>query len=190
MRILTFSPENFPQFISHLNAGLPLIFPTDTSYGFSGDPFCESVVKRVEEIKGRQKKPFLLLVADQKHMEEYGDTSPLQPEHFFNAKTVPTTFLLPKTSILQKSSFFPDFQEIGLRIPVFPLLQEFLTPYAKLIFSTSANFSGEPPIFTTAGIVEKFSSLPDVLFADFGNLPVSPPSLILHIQSGQTEFLR
>ncbi len=54
--------------------GTVFIYPTDTIYGFGANPFNEDVVKRIEDIKGRQNsKPFILLLDSIDTLMKYVD---------------------------------------------------------------------------------------------------------------------
>src|SRR4051812_26078680 len=57
------SDRDFDQILSFLRAGGVIGFPTDTAYGLGADPFQESAIRRIFEIKGRpESKPILVLV--------------------------------------------------------------------------------------------------------------------------------
>src|SRR6185436_272246 len=59
----TLSNAAFEEILSFLRAGGVIGFPTDTAYGLGADPFNETAVRRIFEIKGRaEDKPILLLV--------------------------------------------------------------------------------------------------------------------------------
>src|SRR5215510_1294971 len=59
----TLSNGAFEEILSFLRAGGVIGFPTDTAYGLGADPFNESAVRRIFEIKGRaETKPILVLV--------------------------------------------------------------------------------------------------------------------------------
>ncbi len=191
MQIIPFHPENFSKIIAHVNAGLPTILPTDTCYGFSGSIFSEYAISLVERIKGRENKPFLILVKDLVDMSKFGNIKNIQSLEKIQKEGTPTTFLLPKTSAIPKE-YFPDFPEIGIRVPIhFPPLLGLLNAYTKPLFSTSANISGFPAIYFESEIIKNFSDFPEILFATAGNLPVVPASSILRLkENGEVEKIR
>lgn len=185
MKTLSFLPENFSAIIHHLERGLPTILPTETCYGFSGDIFSLRVINRVEEIKGRQKKPFLLLVENIQHMSEYGVTADQNESIIQLSHERPTSFLLPKSPKIP-THYFPQFPEIGIRICSYKPLQGFLHTYKKPIFSTSANLSGSPEIYDPQYIKKYFHHIPDLLFVNAGVLPKNTPSRIIRILEDNT----
>ena len=57
------SESDFNTILAVLRRGGVIGFPTDTAYGLGADPFNESAIKRIFQIKQRQEtKPILLLV--------------------------------------------------------------------------------------------------------------------------------
>src|SRR5712671_4488027 len=79
--MLTFDAANlsnrdFDQILSFLRAGGVIGFPTDTAYGLGADPFQESAVRRIFEIKGRpETKPILVLVDSMDMLKQIVDCS-------------------------------------------------------------------------------------------------------------------
>lgn len=182
MQIIPFHPENFKKIQAHMQKGLPVILPTDTCYGFSGYITSEYAISLTERIKGRENKPFLILVENLSTMQKFGNTH-LLSESFLQESSVPTTFLLQKTKKVP-STYFPAFQEIGIRIPdSFPPLIGFLHFLAEPIFSTSANFTGRAPLYTEESVIMHFSQFPEILFATIGDLPEIAPSSIIRVLS-------
>jgi len=179
METLNFSLENFPTLLQQLASSEVIILPTDTSYGFSASPFSASAVEQIQTLKKRPAdKPFLLLVADFAMAEEYGAFSPMLTKfagESWRENMPPRTLLVPRKDNLP--SFFPEFSELGFRVPQYPLLREFLALWGKPLISTSANISGNTPIFSAEEIERQFSDS-KLSFASAGNLPPASPSEI------------
>jgi len=192
MKTIDFLPENFRDIKSHLDRGNPVIFPTESSYGFSGNIEDIRAITRVEKIKNRKGKSFICLVPEFSDICRYAD-----PENFSDipdnilkeAQDSPITFLLKKSEFFPKV-FFPSFEKVGIRKTLYRPLQGFLSYYGKALFSTSANFSGEAPIYKANHVQEKFQKFRDILFVSAGNLPENPPSQIINVENSHTTVIR
>jgi L-threonylcarbamoyladenylate synthase len=181
VKTINFHPENFKEIFHFLESGFSLILPTETSYGFSGSIESFSAKFTVESIKKRIDKPFIILVNSFEEISKFGKVKDLDLIKNLTKET-PTTFLLEKTKEVPKN-YFPNFKNIAIRIPSFKPLLGFLNYYKKPIFSTSANFTGENPIYKHDEIIEKFSKFPELVFASSGDLPFNKPSRILEINN-------
>lgn len=192
MRTIDFLPENFREIRAYIERGNPVIFPTESSYGFSGSITNPQVLRRVEKIKKRENKSFICLVPEFSDIKTYTD-----PENFSEipaslmreAEEKPTTFLLKKSENFP-NIFFPTFEKVGIRKTLYKPLQGFLSYYGKPLFSTSANFSGQPPIYTEQGIQENFEKYRDILFISVGNLEENPPSQIINVENSTCSLVR
>lgn len=189
MRTIAFLPEHFKEIAKHIENGNPIILPTESSYGFSGSIESLKSIKTTENIKGRDQKPFLILVEDEKMLEHYGKTKEIKKFQDFISPQVPTTFLLPKTKNIPEH-YFPSFPEIGIRICTYKPLQGLIHYLKKPIFSTSANKSGFPAIYNARRIEETFSHIPNLLFVSIGNLKQLPASRIIRINNNKIEEIR
>ncbi len=195
MKTLPFLPQHFLEISKHLNMGLPIILPTETSYGFSGNITSKTAIHAVELIKNRNNKKdkaFLILVDSFTTLKNFSDISELSKENInyikknsnffeFNSKNKPTTFILKKNiknhPFLQ--NYFSNFKHIGIRVPQYAPLIGFLKNHNTPLFSTSANFSKQLPIYKKEDIIKNFSNIPNLLFVDAGDLQKNPPSSII-----------
>src|SRR5678816_180277 len=70
------SDRDLDQILSFLRSGGVIGFPTDTAYGLGADPFQDSAVRKIFEIKGRPDgKPILVLVDSMEMLNRIVDTS-------------------------------------------------------------------------------------------------------------------
>jgi L-threonylcarbamoyladenylate synthase len=70
--------ENFDESISIacelFLKGSIFIYPTDTIYGFGGNPFNEMAIKRIGEIKGKVNwRRYIFLISDIEMLKQYAD---------------------------------------------------------------------------------------------------------------------
>ncbi len=198
MRTLPFLPQHFLEISQHLNNGLPIILPTETSYGFSGNIFSPTAIHAVEHIKNRKNqknKAFLILVDSFQTLKDFADISELSQKNKDYIKEYsdifsqhkPTTFILKKN--IKKHPFlkqyYPNFLEIGIRIPKYPPLIGFLKSHKTPLFSTSANLPNHAPLYTSEDIHKYFGHIPNLLFVDAGDLKKNPPSSIIKFNENE-----
>ncbi len=160
---------------------------TDTVYGLSCDPFCESAVKQIYTLKGRNEQSPLLLVAHrdydisdlvyidkntQKYLDKYWPNS--------------VTFIFKiKDERLKQLSCGKD--TIAIRKPNDAQFETLLS-VCPLLTSTSANVSGFPPA-TNVSEVKKYFDGEIQLILD-GGQSGTKSSTIVDVSSGEVKVLR
>ncbi|MBI3941349.1 MAG: threonylcarbamoyl-AMP synthase [Acidobacteria bacterium] len=171
-----------------VHSGGILLYPTDTIYGLGCDPFLESAVKRLSEIKRRKdSQVYLVLIRDPMDATRLVSKVP-QPFSFLGRRLWPG----PITMIFEKDPGAPPFpgsDSIGIRCPRWTFLRDFLRITDAPLISTSANLSGETPILDPDEAYRQFAGQVD-LFLDFGKLPHNRPSTILDIRADPPQVLR
>lgn len=189
MKIIPFLPEYFTEISDHLHSGFPVIFPTETCYGFSGNITSSLAVSRVEKIKKRKNKAFLVLAHSFSHISPYADISSIPLEWKEKSEKIPLSFLVKKKEKCPVS-YFSDFPEIAFRVPLYPPLLGFLQFHKIPIFSTSVNISGFSPLYTEEEICSEFGKNTQILFVSVGDLPRNPPSELVRFGIDGVEKLR
>jgi L-threonylcarbamoyladenylate synthase len=194
MDIQPFKTINFLKLVDQIALGALCIYPTETCYGIGCDVKNHKAVEKIFEIKGRSKeKPCILLFRDMSMLSKYVVIPKNFEKIFLKYWPGPLTVLL---EVLEKSNIspllVPETRKISCRISSHPFIQRLFEYCDVPLLSTSANFSGDPNIYTSKEILEKFSSKklsPDI-FVDAGDLALNPPSTIIEIKDGQVEILR
>lgn len=145
-----------------------IAFPTETVYGLGCDPFNETAVRRVYEIKKRSlHNPLALLIADvadvwQIAKKAQGNALRLQNElmvkHWPGALTI----------IIKKKPIIPDIvtgggDSVGIRLPDHDFCRALIRAVGHPIIGTSANLSGQQEATTAAEVRQIFSSAPGPL---------------------------
>lgn len=128
-----------------LNAGKLVGVPTDTVYGIAADPWSETGMQALFELKGRgPEHPVALLVADLEHAHQLCEISSkarvLAAEHWPG----PLTMVLPAAEDLPKWIGDQERGTIGVRVPEHAVALELLNTSGALAV-TSANRHGEDP---------------------------------------------
>src|SRR5688572_28466074 len=136
--------EDFAEILSVLRAGGVIAFPTDTAYGLGADPFNDSAVRRIFDIKQRpEDKPILLLVKSLEmasRLAEISSEARVLMDRFWPG---PLTLILPSNPVV------PDLVTAGtgtvaLRWPDSAFVMGLLERAENPITGTSANRSGLP----------------------------------------------
>ena len=204
MQTLPFLPQNFVEISKHLNRGFPIILPTETSYGFSGNIFSHSAILAIQKIKNREnikEKAFLVLVDSFHTLKKISDITKISPENKIYIKKysdiytkhTATTFILKKNieEYPLLNNYFKDFTHIGIRVPQYLPLIGFLHSHKTPLFSTSANFANSPPLYNSIDIQKYFNNIPNLLFVDAGDLQKNSPSSIIKFnENGERIKLR
>jgi L-threonylcarbamoyladenylate synthase len=174
------SDGDFEQILSFVRAGGVIGFPTDTAYGLGADPWNETAVRRIFEIKGRpDAKPILLLINSFSMLQQIGAI----PEelHQLAEKFWPG----PLTIIVPASETIPRIVTagtgtIGVRWPAAPFAVRLLKTLGKPITATSANRTGLGTAVTAVEVRRQLEGRLDMLI-DGGTLPASSGSTLLDL---------
>jgi L-threonylcarbamoyladenylate synthase len=179
----------FEEILSFLRAGGVIGFPTDTAYGLGADPFNESAVRRIFEIKGRpESKPILLLVNSMAMAQSLAfvpDTAVALAGRFWPG---------PLTMILQARPTIPSLVTaetgtVGLRWPRAPFAERVLKAMNRPITATSANRSGSPSTVTAGEVRAQLDGRLELLI-DGGALPARGGSTLLDLTCTPPQVLR
>ena len=176
----TANEDAYLELVSLLRNGGVIAFPTDTAYGLGADPFNESAVGRIFQLKGRpETKPILLLVDSLDMAEQI-----IQPGDLF--QIVASTFWPgPLTVITQAATSLPTNVTAGsgtiaLRWPTAPFATTVIHRLGGPITATSANRSGMPSSISADEVREQFGDSLDALI-DGGQLPSRGGSTLLDL---------
>ena len=148
-----------------LDKGGIVIMPSDTVYGFL---FTKEASEKVREIKRRDNKPFLFFISDMSNLDELN----VIYKPFINIlkKNWPGSFTFIFDSI--------DGTTSGVRMPKWNVLNELAAKTGKILYSTSVNFSGEPPLENPTEMEEAFGDSVDLFVFDEKYLPGIPSSIV------------
>ncbi len=132
--------------VQELFRGGVIAYPTEAVWGLGCDPFSESAVQRLLELKGRPVSKGLILVAGEIEQLDFlleglpsGQLNKLKgswPGH--------TTWLVPHHNRVS-SCIFGRFDTVAVRISRHPIIQALCSRFGGPIVSTSANLQGMRP---------------------------------------------
>jgi len=138
-----------------MREGKVFIYPTDTVYGIGGNALDGKVCERVREIKGRDGKPFSIIVSDFSMLRRYCEVPEDKARYLFRYLPGPYTFLLEKKEDIPAC----PGSKIGVRVPLHSFIRKVSGDTGLPIIGTSANISGQGSVFSfgklDAGLVAK-----------------------------------
>lgn len=170
------------------NSGEIFIYPTDTIYGFGGDPFNLKAVHRIYKIKGREvSKKFLMLIRDIDMLLKYVD---IKNENHID-------FLLeiwpnPLSVVLNLKNKYQELlgiETVAFRIPNHFFCNKLLQKIERPLASTSVNRSGKEPMNEYSMIYQEFMEEVDNIFYTERDL-LDKASTIIDLTDERPRLLR
>ncbi len=180
--------ETVSLLIESFNKNNFFIGSTDTILGFFM-PVTLNGFKLLNELKGRQDKPYLILVKNTFSIKDY-----VNQEDFIQIEKIAAHFWPgPLTIVAQAYHDVPEYVQskegtIAFRSPDHKGIQELLNN-VLMIFSTSLNKTGQKPPLILNEIDEEFLEKADYWVLD-ENLVKSLPSTIIEIKNGNIKLVR
>jgi len=164
--------------------------PTDTVYGLAADPANAAAVKRIYEVKGRDfRRPLILLAANLEMVERLDlqilDLARKAMEHFWPGGL---------TLVLQAAPSVPQHllaggTTIGLRIPAHPVALGLIEMAGFPLASTSANRSGSPSALRSEEVIEALGEEIDLVI-DSGPASLGVESSVVDFTQSPPRLLR
>lgn len=170
-----------------------IAFVTDTVWGIGCLPESKTAVKRIYEIKNREaKKPLILMSDDIYPLFDYVK-QPIEKEA---QKLVKKHFPGALTLVLEKSEQTPDYltsdmQTVGIRVPNNETFAEICrSTRNRVLATTSANISGEPPALIYEEAVNYIGSQVDLVIPAYGNEAKGLASTVAGLKDGEVIIYR
>jgi L-threonylcarbamoyladenylate synthase len=167
-----------------------IVFPTDTFYGLGCDPFNPDAVRRVYEIKERDRdKPLLLIIADAEQLQRL-TTDPPNDLPAIISRFWPG----PLTLVLRAAPALPppltaQTGTIGLRLPAYEPARQLASYAGGAITATSANLSGGANPSSAEAVRAELGEHVDLIL-DAGHLTAGAPSTVLDLTQQPPRLLR
>jgi L-threonylcarbamoyladenylate synthase len=143
--------------------GSIFIYPTDTIYGFGGNPFNDVAIKKISEVKGKHNwRRYIFLISDIEILKSYADVN---SERYLD-------FLLsiwpnPVSVILKLNRKYQELlrSETGaFRIPNHRFCYKLISELKMPLVSTSVNRTGNEPMNDSSMIIQEFAKEVDAIF--------------------------
>ena len=163
------------------------VYPTETCYGLGCSAFNRKEIMKIYRLKKRPlSKPMIVLVDSIIMWKTICDVS--SEALVFARKYWPG----PVTIIQPKKKCIPDIlteRDLGVRISSHPAPNRIIKNLRVPIVSTSANISGGKNPYSIKDIPKSILDSVGQVF-DEGELPYSPPSTVIRIESNKIKVLR
>lgn len=170
-------------------AGGVIAFRTDTFYGLGADPFNRDALNRINELKGRDGKPILVVVSDEDVVERFiANKSQLFDavvrRHWPGALT-----LVAEAKREVPPELTAGSNTIGLRLPDDEDVRSFVRAAGGALTATSANPAGGTPASSAAEVARSFPKGLD-LIVDGGPSRGEKPSTVLSLDGPEPRLIR
>lgn len=176
-----------------LNNDGVIAFVTDTVWGLGSLPSSEKAVQRIYEIKKREAKKPLILMSD--------DTYPLfdyvkQPMEKQVQILIKKHFPGALTLVVEKSENTPyyitsNMDTVGIRVPDNETFMRICQSIdGRVLATTSANISGEPPALTYEEALSYIGDKVDLVIPDYGCVAKGKASTVAGFKGGEVVVFR
>lgn len=170
-----------------LKWGKLVIYPTETCYGLGCDWFNTNAIKKIYKIKKRdQKKPLPIIVSSRKMIDEYAIITPKMRKMMKKFMPGPLTIIAKTKEWVRKDK---GMTSIAFRISSNPVAMSLVKSMKVPIVATSANISGEPPLYIIENVIKFFKGNVEMII-DYGNLEKIKPSTCVDMTNGEMNVIR
>lgn len=170
-------------------AGGVVGFRTDTFYGLGANPFDAGAVGLVNDLKGREGKPVLVLVSDAAMTGRLiASRSPLFETLSRRFWPGPLTLVASANPLLPEE-LTAGTGTIGVRLPADDAVCDFVRACGGALTATSANRAGRPPARTAEQVSAEFTT-GLALAVDGGEVTLTEPSTVVDVSGGRARLIR
>ena len=166
-----------------LKQGGVIAYPTEAVWGLGCDPFNESAVRRILDLKSRPEYKGLILIAgaEQQLTPWLNTLEPKIADRLISINETPTSWVVPDTSITP-SWVRGEHQSVAIRLSQHKPVQALCEAFQGVLVSTSANPAGLDPAMTAEEVNAYFGDKIDAIYdAPLGD--ASQPSQVRDIIS-------
>lgn len=159
-------------------------------YHLGVDACCDDVVQRLRRRKGRDEKPFAVMVADLDTARQLAELTEME-ERLLVAPEAPVVIVRSRSGSPVSPLVAPGSRWIGLMLAYTPLHQLlFANNGLKALVMTSANASDEPMLIDDQEATEKLAGIADALLAHNRPIHVRTDDSVVRVFKGQPLFYR
>jgi len=167
-----------------------ILYPTDTIWGIGCDPKNEVALEKINQLKKRNDKNFIILVESERLLNRYAKVIPEVCYDLIDFAEKPLTIIYPKGQFVAKQVLADD-GSIGVRVVKDKFCSTLIQKLKSGIISTSANVSGEKSPLKFEDISDTIKNGVDYIV----NLPLAnktpQPSQIIKIgEDSQVTIIR
>jgi L-threonylcarbamoyladenylate synthase len=183
-------PSSLDHAAEIISRGGVIAFRTDTFYGLGANPFDETAVRRIKELKGRDDgKPILIVISDLDQVERFMTERSPQfvslSERFWPGPLTLIGIARPDVP----SEITAGTATIGIRLPDDEDVRSLVRACGGALTATSANLAARPPATTAREVFDYFSAGID-LTIDGGEAQTDRPSTVVDVSGRTTKVIR
>ena len=172
-----------------LRTGGVLAYPTDTLYGLAVDPRRDPLVRRLFDVKERDRAAAITLIAaDLLQAQKAGTFAASELAMARALWPGPLTIVVPVSEALSKR-LSGDLGTVGVRVPAHAVARALAAAFGWCVTATSANISGRPPALTADEVAASLAGRIDAV-VDAGPAAGGPPSTIVEVAEGRPVLRR
>lgn len=186
------SEEVLNQTLEVLKNGGLIIFPSDTVYGLLCDATNEQAVKKLITFKNRPAGKPISVFSNLKFIDQLVKINTEQKKIIEEILPGPFTLILPSKHNVNKL-LESESGTLGIRIPMFQLINRLIQEYGKPVTATSANIAGQPAHYSISTLLNKLSNKQKELIdliVDAGVLSRNKPSTVVDLSQSDIKVLR
>lgn len=193
MRIVQINPQNpqqrlIEQVVALLKQGGVVAYPTDTMYGIGCDIYNQKAIKRIYQIKKRDKnKPFSFICASLKDVSQYCFLSNSAYRLMKKCLPGPFTFILPAMKIVPKIMLSKQ-KTVGIRVPDNKICSQIVECLGNPIVTTSASLQDDFFPAEAFEVEEKMGKFVDLIID--GETLTPSLSTVVSLVDEKVEILR
>lgn len=164
-------------------------FRTDTFYGLGASPFDVEAVRAVNDLKGREGKPILVVISDA------GEAERLLAHRTKLFDQLAARFWAGALTLVSRAreelpeELTAGTGTIGVRLPADEDVREFVRACGGVLTATSANRAGEPPARSAGEVARAFPAGLD-LIVDGGETRAAEASTVVDVTGKQARLIR
>ncbi|MFN8254019.1 MAG: L-threonylcarbamoyladenylate synthase [Ferruginibacter sp.] len=185
--------NDIQQCVAVLQNGGLILYPTDTIWGIGCDATNEEAVAKIYALKQRpDEKSMLVLVADERQLNQYITLPHPEISEYLQTVTKPTTVIYEGAVNLAGNLINKTDGSIGIRIVKDDFCKQLIKRFRKPIVSTSANTSGQPSPRFYASIADDIKQGVDyiVQHRQEETTAAAPSSIIKRNADGSVHIIR
>ena len=189
MKVIRCAESGIKKAAEAVRRGAVIVYPTDTVYGIGCDPYNVKAVRRVIEIKMRERKPFPVLCSsleNAKRLVRLNRKSLRLAQKFW-----PGPLTIVAEIIDQKLPKVLTFgsKMLGVRVPNHEFTLQLIELSGGFLVGTSANKAGLKSPTSAEEVKSVLSSEYDILL-DGGETPLKAESTVIEVDSDKVKLLR
>lgn len=184
------SPENWQQeWKQSIKAGKIIAEKGVGGFHLACDALNPAAVSKLRKRKGREAKPFALMVPDLEWVRSVCEVSP-DEEKLLASRERPIVLLRLKGGFQTLENIAPGLSTLGIMLPYTPMHDIMFDLFPHPVVMTSANYTAEPMIHTNAAAREKLEGIADLFLTHNREIVNRCDDPVCAVYGGQTVVLR